>query len=74
MVVTLLSDDCSMQAIVHASDLDERTVAGWQDGAGQHCQKVHQVVVEQGQLDRVHVQADETRVNGRKMIAWIVER
>lgn len=71
IVVTLLSYGCPVQAIVQAFGLDERTVAEWRDRAGQHCQRVHEAVVEQGQLDLVHVQADEIRVKGRKMIAWM---
>jgi transposase-like protein/IS1 family transposase len=71
IVVTLLSYGCPVQAIVHAFGLDERTVANWRDRAGAHCQKVHQEIVEQGQLDLMHVQADEIRVKGCKMIAWM---
>jgi IS1 family transposase len=71
IVVTLLAYGCPVQAIVHAFGLDERTVAEWRDRAGQHCQRVHEAIVEQGQLDLVHVQADEIRVKGRKMIAWM---
>src|SRR5258708_28648433 len=71
IVITLLSYGCPVQAIVQAFSLDERTVAQWRDRAGQHCQRVHEAVVEQGQLDLVHVQADEIRVKGRKMIAWM---
>jgi transposase-like protein/IS1 family transposase len=71
MVVTLLAYGCPVQAIVHAFGLDERTVASWRERAGNHCQHVHQAVVEQGQLDLVHVQADEIRVKGCKMIAWM---
>jgi IS1 family transposase len=71
IVVTLLSYGCPIQAIVHAFGLDERTVAAWRDRAGVHCQKVHQEMVEQGKLDLVHVQADEMRVKGCKMIAWM---
>jgi hypothetical protein len=71
IVVTLLSYGCPVQAVVQAFGLDERTVADWRDRAGQQCQRVHQVMVEQGQLDLVHVQADEIRVKGRKMIAWM---
>jgi IS1 family transposase len=71
IVVTLLSYGCPVQAIVHAFGLDERTVADWRDRAGTHCQKVHQEMVEQGKLDLVHVQADEIRVKGCKMIAWM---
>jgi hypothetical protein len=71
IVVTLLAYGCPIQAIVQAFGLDERTVAGWRDRAGTHCQQVHQAVVHQGQLDLVHVQADEIRVKGHKMIAWM---
>jgi len=71
IVVTLLSYGCPIQAIVHAFGLDERTVADWRDRAGTHCQKVHREMVEQGKLDLVHVQADEIRVKGCKMIAWM---
>jgi hypothetical protein len=71
IVVTLLSYGCPVQAIVQAFGLDERTVAEWRDRAGQHCQDVHEAIVEQGKLDLVHVQADEIRVKGRKMIAWM---
>jgi len=71
MVVTLLAYGCPVQAIVHAFGLDERTVASWRDRAGRHCEKIHQALVEQGTLDLVHVQADEIRVKGRKMIVWM---
>ncbi len=71
IVVTLLSYGCPVQAIVHAFDLDERTVASWRDRAGAHCEQVHQALVEAGKLDLVHVQADEIRVKGRNMIAWM---
>ena len=71
IVVTLLSYGCPVQAIVQTFGLDERTVAQWRDRASQHYQKVHEAIVEQGQLDLVHVQADELRVKGRKLIAWM---
>ena len=71
IVVTLLAYGCPVQAIVHAFELDERTVASWRDRDGKHCERLHHVRVEQGQLDLVHVQADEIRVKGRKMIAWM---
>lgn len=64
IVVTLLTYGCPIQAIVHAFGLDERTVADWRDRAGVHCQQVHQEIIEQGQLDLMHVQADEIRVKG----------
>lgn len=71
LVVTLLAYGCPLQAIVHAFGLDERTVADWRDRAGKHCQQVHQALIEQGALDLMHVQADEIRVKGCKMIAWM---
>src|SRR5712692_4208009 len=51
--------------------LDERTIASWRDRAGRHCEYVHHALIEQGTLDLVHVQADEIRVKGRSMIAWM---
>ena len=71
IVVTLLSYGCPIQAIVHAFGLDERTVASWRRSGRGHCEQIHHALVEQGQLDLVHVQADEIRVKGRQMIAWM---
>ncbi len=71
IVVTLLAYGCPLQAIVHAFGLDERTVAAWRDRAGEHCEQVHQAIVEQGKLNLLHVQADEMRVKARGMIAWM---
>ena len=59
LVLTLLCHGCPTQAIVAAFGLDERTVARWLAQAGQHCQRVHEHLVEQGQVDIQHVQADE---------------
>src|SRR5437588_985880 len=70
-VVILLSYGCPMQAIVHAYGLDERTVAAWQKRAGKHCHQVHQAIVEQGNVEVSHVQADEIRAKGSKMVAWM---
>src|SRR5437879_12416105 len=70
IVVTLLSYGCPVQAIVHAFDLDVRTVASWRDRAGAHCEQVHHALIETGQLDPVHVQAAEMRVRGGNRIAW----
>jgi hypothetical protein len=68
-VVTLLSYGCPIQAIVHAFDLDERTVAEWQKRAGEHCEQVHHAIIEQGNVKSQHIQADEIRAKGRKMIS-----
>jgi hypothetical protein len=59
LVLTLLCHGCPTQAIVAAFGLDERTVARWFLEAGRHCQRVHEHLVEQGQVDLGHVQADE---------------
>ena len=58
-MITLLCHGCPTQAIVAAFGLDERTVARWFSEAGRHCQRVHEHLVEQGQVDLQHVQADE---------------
>ncbi len=71
LVLTLLCYGCPLQAIVAAVRLDERTVAAWQARAGQHCQQVHEHLVQHGQVDLGHVQADELWVKlvGRKV--WL---
>jgi hypothetical protein len=51
---------------------DERTVAAWERRAGPHCQAVHAALVQQGQVDLQHVQADELwvkRVGQRRWLA-----
>jgi transposase-like protein len=69
LVVTLLAHGCPIQAIVAAFGYDERMVAAWQAKAGAHCQQVHTHLVQQGQLDLQHVQADElwVKVVGAKV-------
>jgi transposase-like protein len=69
IVVTLLTHGCPTQAIVAAFGLDERTVASWLQRAGQHAQQLHQHLVQHGQLDLQHVQADELWVKlvGRRV-------
>jgi transposase-like protein len=69
LVLTLLSHGCPTQAMVAAFGVDERTVAAWLTRAGQHCQRVHQHVVQQGCVDLQHVQADELWVKlvGRRV-------
>jgi transposase-like protein len=71
IVVTLLAHGCPPQAIVTALGLDERTVFAWQQKAGQHCEQVHQALVEQPR-DLVQVQADEIRVKFvKKVVVWM---
>jgi transposase-like protein len=68
-VLTLLGHGCPIQALVAAFGLDARTVAAWVARAGQHGQQMHQHVVQQGQVDLQHVQADELWVKlvGRRV-------
>ena len=69
IVLTLLCHGCPLHAIVAAFGLDERTVTAWLARAGRHCQQVHHHVVQQGQVDLQHVQADELWVKlvGRRV-------
>lgn len=70
-VVSLLAHGCPLQAIVVTFGLDERTVAAWQQRAGEHCQQVHAATVQQGQLDLQHVQADELWVKAVGRRFWM---
>jgi transposase-like protein len=71
IVVTLLCHGCPLQAVVAAYGLDERTVADWQQRAGQHAQRFHELRVQQGQVDAQHVQADELYVKLVGHKAWM---
>src|SRR5215210_1245591 len=71
LVLTLLSHGCPTQAIVAAFGLDERTVARWLGSAGRHCQRVHEHLVERGQLDLQQVQADELWVKQVGAKVWM---
>src|SRR3990172_2289890 len=69
IILTLLSHGCPPQAIVAAFGFDERTVANWKLRAGVHCRAVHEHILQQGQVDLQHVQADEIWVKmvGRRV-------
>jgi transposase-like protein/IS1 family transposase len=71
IVIILLTYGCPIQAIVHAFGLDERTVANWQQRAGNHCEAVHKEKIERGLLDLIHVQADEIWVKMRGTVVWV---
>jgi transposase-like protein len=71
LVLTLLCHGCPPQAIVAAFGLDERTVAAWLARAGGHCQQVHQHLVQQGEVDLQHVQADELWVKLVGQRVWM---
>lgn len=70
LVVTLLAYGCPMQAIVAAFGLDERTVQTWHRRAGQHCERVHDHLVEPPR-DLGQVQADELRVKTQGGVLWV---
>lgn len=71
IVLTLLAFGCPIQAIVVAFGIDERTVADWEQKAGEHAKQVQESNVCQGKVDVGHVQADESyvRMHGGKV--WI---
>jgi transposase-like protein len=60
-----------LKAIVAAFGLDERTVARWQKEAGSQCRRVHEHLVEAGDVELSQVQADELRVRVVGGIMWL---
>ena len=70
-VIVLLAYGCPIQAIVKAFLLDERTVRDWHKRAGQHCQQVHEHLVESKQHDLEQVQADELKAKTQKGMLWM---
>ncbi len=71
LVLPLLCHGCPPPAIVAAFGLDERTVAAWLARAGGHCPQVHAHLVQQGQIDLQHVQADELWVKLVGQRVWM---
>src|SRR5271169_559009 len=70
-VITLLAYGTPIQAIVHAFQIDERTIARWRDRAGIHCEAIHKEKIERGILDLIHVQADEIWVKMKGTVVWV---
>jgi transposase-like protein len=70
IVMTLIAFGCPVQAIVAAYGLDERTVMAWQQRSGEHCQRVHEHLVQRPR-DLIHVQLDEIRVKAQGMVLWL---
>lgn len=70
-MVSLLAHGCPPQAIVATYDVDERTVADWQQAAGTRSRQVHEALVQRGQLDLQQVQVDEIRVKAQGQIMWM---
>ena len=69
-MITLLAHGCPVAAIVAAFGVDERTVASWRGRAGEHCEQVHEHLVQQPR-ELGQVQADEIRVKHQGGIAWL---
>lgn len=69
LVLTLLCHGCPLQAVVAAFGIDERTVTLWQARASPHSERLHEHLVQQGQVDLQRVQADEMWVKmvGRRV-------
>ena len=70
-VVILLAYGCPVQAIVRAFELDERTVKSWHERAGEHCQAVHEHLIEESELDLQQVQADEIKAKLQGRSVWM---
>jgi hypothetical protein len=71
LVLALLAGGCPIPAIVFAFGLDERTVADWQQKAGQHAKQVQEQVVCQGQVELGQVQGDELYVKTQRGTVWM---
>ena len=71
LVLALLAGGCPIPALVFAFGLDERTVADWQQKAGQHAKRVQEEVVCRGQVDLGQVQGDELYVKTQRGTLWM---
>jgi hypothetical protein len=71
IVLPLLGHGCPLHASVAAVGLEERTVAAWWVRAGWPGQQGHAHVVQQGQVDVPHVQADELWVQRVGRRVWM---
>jgi transposase-like protein len=71
MVLTLIAYGCPLAAIEAAFGFQRRTVQGWVDAAGEHCEQIHQHLILNPRDDLEHVQADELRVKTQRGIGWM---
>jgi transposase-like protein len=71
IILSLLAYGCPVPAIVMAFGLDERTVAAWQQKAGQHTQAVQQQEICNGQVDLGQVQGDELYIKSQCGAVWL---
>lgn len=70
LIITLIAHGCPVAAIVAAFGFQARTVRGWIEAAGLHCEKVHHHKVLQPR-DLGQVQADEIRAKIQNGIVWV---
>lgn len=70
LVVTLVAHGCPVAAIEAALGLQGRTVRGWVEAAGQHCERVHQEQVVHPR-DLGQGQADEIRAKIQGGVLWL---
>jgi transposase-like protein len=70
LVLDLVAHGCPIEAIVAVFGFQPRTVRGWIERAGAHCERVHEQLVVQPR-DLGHVQADEIRVKTQSGVVWM---
>jgi len=70
LVLTLVAHGCPIAAIEAAFGLQRRTVQGWVEAAGEHCEQIHEHLVLKARC-LAHVQADELRVKAQGSIVWL---
>src|SRR5215210_7988270 len=70
LVLKLVAHGCPVEAIVAAFGFQARTVRGWINKAGTHCEWVHNKLVVQPR-DLGQVQADEIRVKTQQGVVWM---
>lgn len=68
-VLTLIAHGCPIPAVVAAFGFQARTIRGWVEAAGFHCQRLHPQQVLPQELGQV--QADELRVKLQGQIVWL---
>jgi transposase-like protein len=72
LVMTLVAYGCPIAAIEAAFGFQRRTVQGWVDAAGGHCERIHQHLILDKPRDLEHVQeADELQVKTQGGIVWM---
>jgi transposase-like protein/IS1 family transposase len=70
LVLTLVAHGCPVAAITAAFGFQSRTVRGWVEKAGRHCEALHAHLIEQPR-DLGQVQADELRGKRQQGIVWV---